>query len=50
MNNEELVNVKGGISAAVMNVLLRTVNLALEIGRLIGSAIKRKVGKGKYAC
>lgn len=49
MTREELLCIKGGMSAAILNAIIRTVNTVLEIGRMVGSSIKRKVS-GKYAC
>lgn len=49
MKNEELVMVYGGagLSAAVINAIIRGVTFSLEVGRYIGSAIRR-ITKKKY--
>lgn len=49
MQNSELYEIKGGISATTINAIIRVVNLSLELGRIVGSAIKRKIS-GKYKC
>lgn len=49
MEARELVEIKGGISAATVNAVIRAINLAFELGKTIGSAIKRKL-TGKYVC
>ena len=43
MSNEELSNIKGGINASILNAIIRGINLSLELGRIVGSAIKRKI-------
>ena len=42
-NNEELTNIIGGagMSGAILNALVRAVNSVLEVGRSLGSAIRR---------
>lgn len=51
MQNSELVKIQGGaaISSTAINAIIRAVNLSLELGRIVGSAIKRKIS-GKYKC
>jgi len=44
MRKEELVLVVGGassLSGTVLNAVIRAVNVAFEIGRALGSAIRR---------
>jgi hypothetical protein len=43
MKKEELVLVVGGssLSGTVLNAVIRAVNVAFEIGRALGSAIRR---------
>lgn len=43
MRNEELVLIVGGstISGTVINAVMRVVNAALEVGRSLGTAIRR---------
>ena len=43
MNNEELKQIVGGVSAAYFNSIVRGVNAILDIGRSLGSAIRRLV-------
>ena len=47
MRKEELMNIKGGagFSASVVNVLVRMVNSSLELGRTLGTIIRRKMKK-----
>lgn len=47
MSNEELVTIKGGatISAAIISAAVRAFNVTLEIGRTIGTVIRRKVSQ-----
>lgn len=41
-NKEELLNIYGGaLSGAVVNALVRAINAVLEVGRSLGSAIRR---------
>lgn len=44
MNKDELLLINGGaaISGTIINAVVRMFNLALEIGRTIGSTIRRK--------
>ncbi len=44
MNREELINVKGGaINASALNAVMRTFNTIIEVGRIVGTAIKRRI-------
>ena len=47
MENDELLTIKGGtvLSASVVNALVRAVSLALELGRSLGSYIRRSKTK-----
>ena len=47
MNNNELVLVVGGagLSAAVINAIIRGLSFSMELGRYIGSAIYRVTKK-----
>lgn len=49
MNREELILVVGGasISGTVLNAVVRAVNAALEVGRSLGTAIRR-IKTGQY--
>ncbi len=50
MTNYELIQIKGGgLSATALNAIIRAFDLALELGRMVGSAIKRKIS-GSYLC
>lgn len=50
MRREELVLIVGGssISGTVLNAVIRAVNAALEVGRSLGTAIRRI--RTKQAC
>ena len=42
MTKEEMINVIGGsVSGTLVNALVRVVNAALEVGRSLGSSIRR---------
>lgn len=42
LDNKELYEIQGGaISAALLNALARAGNTILELGRVVGSAIRR---------
>lgn len=46
LNNNELMNVEGGaLNASILNAFARTVSIFLELGRSLGSAIRRAVTK-----
>ena len=46
MSNQELLNIYGGgLSASVMNILIRSVSFTLELGRTLGTVIRRKISK-----
>lgn len=47
MTIEELKNVNGGgsISGTVLNAIVRGITLALELGRSLGTALRRYVTK-----
>lgn len=49
MNNEELVLIIGGttISTSLLNVLARFVSSSLELGRSLGTSIRRILEKNK---
>ncbi|MDD6272278.1 MAG: hypothetical protein PUA90_02015 [bacterium] len=52
MQKSELIEIKGGagsISATALNAVIRAISLSLELGRIVGSAIRRKFG-GKCSC
>lgn len=42
MKEEELILIKGGISAAVLNAAMRVFNFMIETGRAVGTAIRRR--------
>ena len=50
MKKEELINIKAGgtISGTIINALVRGVTFALELGRSLGTAIRR--AKNKTIC
>lgn len=42
MSKEELLNIYGGaISGTLINALVRAINAVLEVGRSLGSAVRR---------
>lgn len=48
MNKQELINVKGGaftINSTSLNALARIGTLILEMGRSLGSALRRSISK-----
>lgn len=48
MEVEELIIIKAGsVSGTIINAIVRSVTLALEIGRSLGSAIRRAKEKKK---
>ena len=49
LDNRELIKVKGGagVTAAMINAVIRTVSTMFTIGQAIGSAIRRTV-RGNY--
>lgn len=48
MEVEELVMIKAGsVSGTIINAMVRSVKLALELGRSLGSAIRRAKEKKK---
>ena len=42
MSKEELLNIKGGISATILNAIARVMNTILELGRTLGSVMRGK--------
>ncbi len=50
MNKEELILIIGGssVSGTVLNAVVRAINAALEVGRSLGTAIRRI--KTRQAC
>ena len=48
IEKEELLTIKGGsVSATLLNTLIKIVTTALELGRTIGSTIRRKKTNSK---
>ena len=48
INNEEMKKVKGGgVTATMINAVMRTVSTMFTIGQAIGSAVRRAV-RGSY--
>ena len=41
LENKELVNINGGIAATTINYFCKLVNTVFDIGRALGSAIRR---------
>lgn len=49
MNKEELINIyAGAVSGTIINALVRGLTFALELGRSLGTAIRRT--KNKNLC
>jgi len=42
MKEEELLLIKGGFSAAILNAAMRVFSFMMETGRAVGTAIRRK--------
>ena len=47
LNKYELNNISGGITGTVFNSIVRAFTLVLELGRTLGSSIRRIIS-GKY--
>lgn len=45
MSSEELLSVKGGVSSTLYNTLLRFITTSFELGRTVGSIIRRAIEK-----
>lgn len=46
LNNEELIKISGGgISASLLNAVSRAFTTAINLGQIIGSAIRRIISK-----
>ena len=45
MDDDELVEIKGGLgfSATVVNAMIRGVTFTLELGRTLGTVIRRRI-------
>ena len=41
LDKEELNNINGGASGAVIGSIIRAISLVLEMGRMFGSAVRR---------
>lgn len=50
MNKSELLNIKGGASAALINAFARVINSIISVGQMIGSAIKRRLRGETNSC
>ncbi len=47
LKKEEMLQIKGGFSSALLNAVMRTVSVMFNIGQAVGSAIRRSVS-GRY--
>ncbi|MBQ3856506.1 MAG: hypothetical protein II762_07445 [Ruminococcus sp.] len=49
MSEVELINVRGGeaINTAILNTLVRLVTASFELGRALGSSIRRMISDNK---
>ena len=49
INNETMMKIKGGsgVTAAMLNAVIRTVSTMFAVGQAIGSAVRRAV-RGNY--
>lgn len=46
LSNKELLEIKGGaITASLLNALSRAISTTLNLGQVIGSAIRRAISK-----
>jgi len=45
LNNQELMNIEGGagLTATFLNAISRTISTLMEVGRNLGSAIRRTI-------
>lgn len=43
IKENELIQIKGGTSSTIINTIVKVVTTALEIGRTVGTIIRRKV-------
>ena len=45
LNNQELMNVEGGagLTASFLNAISRTISTLMEVGRNLGSALRRTI-------
>ncbi len=47
LKKEEMLQIRGGFSSALLNAVMRTVSVMFNIGQAVGSAIRRSVS-GRY--
>ena len=47
LKKEEMLQIKGGFSSALLNAMMRTVSVMFNVGQAVGSAIRRAVS-GRY--
>ena len=50
MDNNELLSIKGGANAALINAFARVINSIISVGQMIGSAIKRRLRGESNSC
>ena len=43
IDNNELINIKGGASSTILNTVVKVITAALELGRTVGTIIRRKL-------
>jgi hypothetical protein len=50
MDKKELLSIRGGANAALINAFARVINSIISVGQMIGSAIKRKLRGETNSC
>jgi hypothetical protein len=47
INKSELIEIRGGTSSTIINTIVKVVTTAIEIGRTVGTIIRRKISGNK---
>ncbi len=47
IDKNELIEIKGGTSTTIINTIVKVVTTAIEIGRTVGTIIRRKISGNK---
>ena len=47
INKSELIEIRGGASSTIINTIVKVVTTAIEIGRTVGTIIRRKISGNK---
>ena len=43
LKKEEMLQIKGGFSSALLNAMMRTVSVMFNLGQAVGSSIRRAI-------